>query len=88
MRDEAFEGWLRQGLRRLSPARRPASFRAFFAFSGGRDRDRVITVTMFDSRRQPIRSHEQALSAMRGEGKVAPNPPQGRARRVFLLATA
>jgi hypothetical protein len=40
----------------VSPA--PSS-RGFFAFSGDRDRDRVIAVTMLDSREQAMCAHEQ-----------------------------
>ena len=87
---QAIERMMALGQEQVVPLLRQApGFRGLYAFGSDQDRDRVVSVTMFESREQAMRAHEQVLAIMREKGReVAPDPPQVTAGRTFVLATA
>jgi hypothetical protein len=64
-------------------------FRGFYAFRDEKDPNNAISVTLFDTREEAMRSHEQVLDIMRERlGEMAYRPPQVIAGETAVLATA
>lgn len=64
-------------------------FRGFHAFRDEADPDRAVSVTLFDSREDAMRSHEQVVGAMRAKlGEMAYRPPRITMGETVVLATA
>jgi quinol monooxygenase YgiN len=63
-------------------------FRGFYAFRDEADPDRAISVTLFDSREEALRSHEAVVGVMRERlGEMAYRVPQVTMGETVVLAT-
>ena len=63
-------------------------FRGFYAFRNETDPDRAISVTLFDSREEALRSHEAVVGIMRERlGEMAYRVPQVTMGETVVLAT-
>ena len=64
-------------------------FRGFYAFRDDADPDRAISVSLFDSRADAVRSHERVVGIMRERlGEMAYREPQVTMGETVVLATA
>ncbi len=64
-------------------------FRGFYAFRDEADPDRAVSVTLFDTREDALRSHEQVVGIMRERlGEMAYRPPRVTMGETVVLATA
>jgi len=64
-------------------------FRGFYAFRDEADPNRAVSVTLFDSREDAMRSHEQVVGVMREQlGEMAYRPPRVTMGETAVLATA
>jgi quinol monooxygenase YgiN len=64
-------------------------FRGFYAFRDEADPNRAVSVTLFDSREDALRSHEQVVGVMRERlGEMAYRPPRVTMGETAVLATA
>jgi hypothetical protein len=64
-------------------------FRGFYAFRDEERPNRAISVTLFDSREEAMRSHEQVVAIMRDTlGEMAYRPPRVTRGETVVLATA
>jgi heme-degrading monooxygenase HmoA len=68
---------------------RAPGFRGFYAFRDEEDPNRAISVTLFDTRDEAMRSHEEVIGIMRERlGEMAYRPPRVVAGETVVLATA
>ena len=64
-------------------------FRGFYAFRDGADPNRAVSVTLFDTREDAMRSHEAVVGIMREKlGEMAYRPPRVTMGETVVLATA
>jgi quinol monooxygenase YgiN len=64
-------------------------FRGFYAFRDEADPNRAVSVTLFDSRDDALRSHERVVGMMRERlGEMAYRPPRVVMGETLVLATA
>jgi heme-degrading monooxygenase HmoA len=64
-------------------------FRGFYAFRDDADPNRAVSVTLFDSREDALRSHERVVEVMRERlGEMAYRPPRVTMGETAVLATA
>jgi hypothetical protein len=64
-------------------------FRGFYAFRDETDPNRAVSVTLFDTREDAMRSHEQVVGIMRERlGEMAYRPPRVAMGETVVLATA
>lgn len=64
-------------------------FRGFYAFRDESDPNRAISVTLFDSREEALRSHEEVVGIMREKlGEMAYRAPQVTMGQTVVLAAA
>ena len=64
-------------------------FRGFYAFRDEADPNRAVSVTLFDTREDAMRSHEQVVGIMRERlGEMAYRPPRVTMGETVVLATA
>jgi heme-degrading monooxygenase HmoA len=64
-------------------------FRGFYAFRDEQRPNRAISITLFDSREEAVRSHEQVVAIMREKlGEMAYRPPRVTMGETAVLATA
>jgi heme-degrading monooxygenase HmoA len=64
-------------------------FRGFYAFRDEADPNRAVSVTLFDSREDAMRSHERVVGIMRERlGEMAYRPPRVAVGETVVLATA
>jgi heme-degrading monooxygenase HmoA len=64
-------------------------FRGFYAFRDEANPDRAVSVTLFDSREDALRSHEQVVAIMREHlGEMAYQAPQVTMGETVVLAAA
>jgi len=62
-------------------------FRGFYAFRDEDDPDRAISITLFDTREEAMRSHEQVVGIMREcLGEMAYQPPRVTMGEMVVLA--
>jgi heme-degrading monooxygenase HmoA len=63
-------------------------FRGFYAFRDENDPDRAVSVTLFDSREEALRTHEEVVRIMREHlGELAYRPPRVTVGETVVLAT-
>jgi len=63
-------------------------FRGFYAFRDENDPDRAVSVTLFDSREEALRTHEGVVRIMREQlGELAYRPPRVTMGETVVLAT-
>jgi hypothetical protein len=68
---------------------RAPGFRGFYAFRDEDDPNKAIAVTLFDTREEAMRSHEQVVGIMRERlGEMAYRPPRVTVGETVVLATA
>lgn len=66
-----------------------SGFRGFYAFRDEANPNRAVSVTLFDSREEALRSHEQVVGIMRERlGEMAYRPPRVVMGETAVLATA
>ncbi|MBD0275826.1 MAG: hypothetical protein ICV73_28345 [Acetobacteraceae bacterium] len=64
-------------------------FRGFYAFRDEADPNRAVSVSLFDTREDAMRSHEQVVGVMRERlGEMAYRPPRTTMGETVVLATA
>ena len=64
-------------------------FRGFYAFRDEADPNRAVSVALFDSRDDALRSHERVVGVMRERpGEMAYRPPRVVMGETGVLATA
>ena len=64
-------------------------FRGFYAFRDEENPNRAVSVTLFDTREDAMRSHEQVVAIMREQlGEMAYRPPRAVMGETVVLATA
>jgi heme-degrading monooxygenase HmoA len=64
-------------------------FRGFYAFRDEADPSRAVSVTLFDSREDALRSHERVVEVMREQlGEMAYRPPRVTMGETVVLARA
>ena len=64
-------------------------FRGFYAFRDEADPNRAVSVTLFDTREDAMRSHERVVGVMRERlGEMAYRPPRVVVGETVVLATA
>ncbi len=64
-------------------------FRGFYAFRDEADPDRAVSVSLFDSREDAVRSHERVVGTVREElGEMAYQTPEVTMGETVVLATA
>jgi quinol monooxygenase YgiN len=64
-------------------------FRGFYAFRDEAEPDRAVSVSLFDSREDAVRSHERVVVIMRERlGEMAYRPPRVTMGETVVLATA
>jgi hypothetical protein len=64
-------------------------FRGFYAFRDEADPNRAVSVTLFDTREDAMRSHERVVGVMREWlGEMAYRPPRVTMGETAVLATA
>lgn len=64
-------------------------FRGFYAFRDEAEPDRAVSVSLFDSREDAIRSHERVVGTVREElGDMAYHTPEAAMGETVVLATA
>jgi hypothetical protein len=64
-------------------------FRGFYAFRDEERPNRAVSVTLFDTREDAMRSHEQVVAIMREQlGEMAYRPPRAVMGETVVLATA
>lgn len=68
---------------------RAPGFQGFYAFRDEHDPNRAISVTLFDSREEAMRSHEAVVAIMRDQlGEMAYRPPRVVSGETVVTATA
>ncbi len=64
-------------------------FRGFYAFRDEAEPDRAVSVSLFDSREDAVRSHERVVGTAREElGEMAYRTPEAAMGETVVLATA
>ena len=75
--------------RTLPAITRAPGFRGFYAFRDEADPDRAVSVTLFDTRQEALRSHEEVVAIMRERlGEMAYAAPRVAMGETVVLATA
>jgi hypothetical protein len=76
---------LEQGL--VPQLRDQPGFRGIYLVRHAQDQTRMASVTLFDSRENAQRSHEEVVALVRDRmGELAPNPPRVVAGQTVILA--
>ena len=64
-------------------------FRGFYAFRDEAEPDRAVSVTLFDTREDALRSHERVVGILRGDlGEMAYASPEVTMGETVVLAAA
>ncbi len=64
-------------------------FRGFYAFRDEAEPDRAVSVSLFDSREDALRSHERVVGTLRRDlGEMAYGTPEVAMGETVVLATA